>query len=129
MSDPLFNKLPGQDNIERIILRRIHENRVDGYTLGMAHEIARAAIEALREPTPEMVQVGVDDILSGPGISAYATWPDLVADRYRRMISAALSQDTLHSSSSAEPPRGPTLKAGGDDAPPPSSPSAAQFSE
>ena len=58
----------------------------------IAEECATAAIEAIREPTPEMVRVGVDDILTGPGMSAYASWPDLVADRHRKMISAALSQ-------------------------------------
>lgn len=52
---------------------------------------ARAALEAMREPTEAMVKVGVDDILSGPGISAFANWSDLVASRHRMMIDAALS--------------------------------------
>jgi hypothetical protein len=56
MSDRAFNKIHGQDAIERIILRRLHEGRIDGYTLEMANEIARAAIEAFREPTQAMVE-------------------------------------------------------------------------
>lgn len=38
--DPLFNKRPNQDEIEAIILRRLREGRIDGYTIEMAHEIA-----------------------------------------------------------------------------------------
>lgn len=52
---------------------------------------AHAAIEAMREPTDAMKRIGVDDILNGPGISAYPGWPELVASRHRLMIDAALS--------------------------------------
>lgn len=38
--DPLFNKRPNQDEIEAIIIRRLREGRIDGYTIEMAHEIA-----------------------------------------------------------------------------------------
>lgn len=51
---------------------------------------ARAAIEAMREPTEAMARVAVDDILSWPGIGAFLNWNDLAASRYRLMIDAAI---------------------------------------
>lgn len=56
-------------------------------------EKARAAIEAMREPTQAMTKVAADDILEGPGISAFLNWQDLSASRYRLMIDAALSEE------------------------------------
>lgn len=56
-------------------------------------EKARAAIEAMREPTGAMTKVAAEDILTGPGISAFLNWQDLSASRYRLMIDAALSED------------------------------------
>lgn len=53
---------------------------------------ARAAIEALREPTPEMVAVAVKDALEGPGVHAHRTWPNAVAARWQMMIDAALGE-------------------------------------
>jgi hypothetical protein len=50
--DALFNKLPLQDEIERVLLRRVYEKKVEGYTLDTAYEIAalvagaRAAAES-----------------------------------------------------------------------------------
>lgn len=41
VNDPLTNKLPLQDDIERVLLRRLFEKRLDGYTLESANEIAR----------------------------------------------------------------------------------------
>jgi hypothetical protein len=70
---------------ERIILRRLYAKRVDGYTLEMSREIARAAIEAMREPTEGMVEEGASGVpeSSFPGCDA--------ARVYERMIDAALS--------------------------------------
>lgn len=42
-----MDKLPCQDEIERIIRRRLHENRIDGFTLEMSREIA----ELIQPPT------------------------------------------------------------------------------
>jgi hypothetical protein len=55
---------------------------------------ARIAIEAMREPSEEMITVGVDDALKGPGIGAYLNWRDYVASRFRLMIDAALNPQT-----------------------------------
>ncbi|TIR87338.1 MAG: hypothetical protein E5X05_01180 [Mesorhizobium sp.] len=67
--------------------------------------LARAAIEAMREPTEEMVEAGVRSEWGG-------TLGSRVANSYRDMVSIALSQDTLQSSSSAEPPRVADAQAG-----------------
>lgn len=52
--DPL-NKLPYQDEIERIILRRLRRERVEGFTLEMAHEIA-AVFPALPQDVAALVE-------------------------------------------------------------------------
>jgi hypothetical protein len=57
-ADPLMNKLPKQDEIERVILRRLHEDRVAGYTLEMAHEIAALALQALDAGQPVAAERG-----------------------------------------------------------------------
>jgi hypothetical protein len=69
----------------------------DGYQEGkrmyaLAIKEARAAIEAMREPTKPMVDAAVRDTLEGPGISAFRNWPDREAYRYGLMIDAALSE-------------------------------------
>ncbi|RWG24586.1 hypothetical protein [Mesorhizobium sp.] len=106
--------------------------------------IARAAIEAMREPTDEMLAAGSRAI--------FHYWQANAA--YRAMIDAALSQNTLHSSSvpsmlgvstamttlaaeeSVVPNSDPrptsspvSEQAGGEASPPVVSPSAAQFPE
>lgn len=53
---------------------------------------ARAAIAAMREPTPDMVKAGVDMALS-TAIGGDYKWPDYVADKHRAMIDAALKED------------------------------------
>jgi hypothetical protein len=70
---------------ERIILRRLYAKRVDGYTLEMSREIARAAIEAMREPTEGMIDVLGDCLGDKPydHETARIVWP--------RIVDAALS--------------------------------------
>lgn len=60
---------------------------------GNYRDNASAAIEAMREPTEAMTKVAAEDILTGPGISAFLNWQDLSASRYRLMIDVALSED------------------------------------
>lgn len=73
---------------------RLVNKTTDGLSFTMlSFEMARAAIEAMREPTQAMTKVAADDILEGPGISAFLNWQDLSASRYRLMIDAALSED------------------------------------
>lgn len=64
---------------------------------------ARAAIEAMREPTPEMVSAGMGEVPEDG--SEYED----VEDAWRAMIDAALSQDTH----SLPPPQAQAANAGG----------------
>lgn len=53
--------------------------------------LARAAIEAMKEPTPSMIKVGVEIALE-TSIHSGITWGAYVADKHRKMIDAALSE-------------------------------------
>lgn len=93
--------------------------------------IARAAIEAMREPTEMMSRAGMKSIQAWEDNDPNGILMDFrELSCWRAMIDAALSQDTLHSSSSAEPPSVADAQAGGDHGPSHgASPSAAQFPE
>jgi hypothetical protein len=83
--------------IEAILFRRVLENRIAGYTVATAEEIARATMDLFREPTEAMLKAGEDaywrkqsDMLSptpteepGEGAIGYA---------YRAMVKAALEE-------------------------------------
>lgn len=54
-------------------------------------EKARAAIEAMREPTDAMIDSGVAFALNVSISRGYA-WSEYVADKHQRMIDAALNE-------------------------------------
>ena len=57
---------PMTEAIERVILRRLHESKIEGYTLPMAQEIAAllstsSAVRGMREAA-EMIRARLNDI-------------------------------------------------------------------
>jgi hypothetical protein len=76
------------------------------------YKCARAAIEAMRDPTPSMVSAGMGEIPEDG--SEYED----IEDAWRAMIDHALSQDTH----SLPPPQAQAAKPAGEDSTPPSSP-------
>lgn len=113
--------------IERVAkaIRDTNANTIGLTFTELSRAIARAAIEAMREPTQLELY---------PGVSAYIKVeqrcrPVAFRAGWNAVIDAALSQNTLHSSSSAEPPRVADAQAGGEASPPVVSPPAAQFPE
>lgn len=53
---------------------------------------ARAAIEAMREPTGPMVTAGIKDGIEGEGVHAGRRWPAAVTERWQLMIRASLHE-------------------------------------
>lgn len=70
--------------IEKLLLSRIYAKRVEGYTIEASREFARAAIEAMREPTEEMADVGrfqLEDCAENPGgcsMTALHCWEAMI---------------------------------------------------
>lgn len=60
-------------------------------TKGGAHQIARAAIEAMREPSPKMLEEGFGALISGDD-DALDTAVSDAAKCWRAMIDAALKE-------------------------------------
>ena len=56
------------------------------------HRVARAAIEAMREPTGPMVTAGIKDGIEGEGVHAGRRWPAAVTERWQLMIRASLHE-------------------------------------
>ncbi len=55
-------------------------------------DTARAAIEAMREPTGPMVTAGIKDGIEGEGVHAGRRWPAAVTERWQLMIRASLNE-------------------------------------
>lgn len=73
--------------IERVALAITgSEQRGGKLTLDDARKYARAAIQAMREPSETMVKTGVKFALD----AGSRPWSDYVADMYRHQIDAAL---------------------------------------
>ena len=70
-----------QDEVERILLRRVYAQRVSGYTLEGSNEITRAVLLAIREPGKTAEEAG-DKVAMTLAIthdsSARLTWETMI---------------------------------------------------